>query len=221
MEKYDAIIVDEGQDFKESWYLCLEEMVKKEGYFYIFADRRQNLFGNGLDALKDFQMSRHKLTINLRNTERINEWASPFLKDVRLRYRLYGGPSVEYHSWDSPEKERKLIEKTITQLVSQGMSIQRITILSPHRKEKSSLKDVKKIGAWPLVDFKESNTYGIKFSTIRSYKGLESDVIFLIGLKNDSPVCTPEDIYVGGTRARFLLKIFHHKNWSLSDTIDE
>lgn len=211
--KFDAIIVDEGQDFKEHWYLCLEEMLKQDGHFYIFADRNQNLFGHGLDALKDFQMSTHKLTVNLRNTQRINDWAEPFLGGKKIRSRLYGGNPVEYVPWKTPDEEKRLIQKRIQQLVSQGLSPQRITILSPNRLENSSLKEMNRIGDWPLVDVRESPKYGVRFSTIRAFKGLEADVVFLIGIKNDSPVCTPEDIYVGGTRARFMLKIFHHEGW--------
>jgi len=56
-QKFDAIIVDEGQDFKDSWFFCLEGMLKENGYFYSFADMHENLFGNELDALKDFKMS--------------------------------------------------------------------------------------------------------------------------------------------------------------------
>lgn len=218
-EKFDAIIVDEGQDFKESWYLCLDEMIKQDGHFYIFADRHQNLFGNGLDSIKDFQMSKHKLTINLRNTQKINEWCQPLIENSKLRYRLSGGMPVEYFAWKDYQDEKRLVEKELNKLISKGLSLHKITILSTHRKEKSSLKDLNTIGSgqWPIVPLEQSNQYGINFSTIRAFKGLESDVVFIIGVKKNSPVCTPADIYVGGTRARFLLKIFHHKDWSMED----
>lgn len=218
-EKFDAIIVDEGQDFNENWYLCLHEMVKEDGNFYIFADKHQNLFGNGIDALKDFKMSKHKLTINLRNTEKINEWCSPLIGNAKLRFRLTGGQPVEYFSWSDGHDEKRLVEKEINRLVSQGLSPQRITILSTKRKENSCLKGSDSIGSgqWPIVELGEENRPGIKFSTIRAFKGLESDVVLLIGVKKNSPVCTPADIYVGGTRARYLLKIFHNESWSIED----
>ena len=56
--------------------------------------------------------------------------------------------------------------------------------------------------------------HGVQFSTIRSFKGLEADVVFLIGLKV-SKACTPADVYVGASRAKFLLYVFHHEEWSL------
>jgi superfamily I DNA/RNA helicase len=218
-EKFDAILVDEGQDFKENWYLCLDQMLKENGHFYIFADRHQNLFGNGLDSLKDFQMSKHKLTINLRNTQRINEWCQPLIGTNKLRYRISGGQPVEYFAWKDYAEERRHLEHELNILISQGLSPLKVTILSTHRNEKSSLKHLNHIGSgeWPIVELGKSSGYGIKFSTIRAFKGLESDVVFIIGLKKDSPVSTPTDIYVGGTRARFLLKIFHHEDWAIGD----
>ena len=52
----------------------------------------------------------------------------------------------------------------------------------------------------------------LRFSTIRSFKGLEADIVFLIDITAGSRVCTEADIYVGGSRARFLLYIFHDAN---------
>ena len=38
----------------------------------------------------------------------------------------------------------------------------------------------------------------------------ESDVVFLIGLKEGKQTCTDADVYVGGSRARSLLYVFHN-----------
>lgn len=42
--------------------------------------------------------------------------------------------------------------------------------------------------------------------------GLDADIVFLIYITAGSRVCTEADIYVGGSRARFLLYIFHDEN---------
>lgn len=221
-EKFDAILVDEGQDFNENWFICLDEMLKKDGQFYIFADRHQNLFGNGLNALKVFEMSKQKLTINLRNTQRINEWTQPLIENTKLRYRITGGDPVDYVSWSDPTEEKRLIQKEINKLVSQGLSPNRITILSPYKKENSCLKDTDRLGdgSWKLYSLADGRRDGIAFSTIRAFKGLEADVVFIIGVKENSRVCTSTDLYVGGTRARFLLKIFHEKGWTFNDLLN-
>jgi len=212
-DKYDAIIVDEGQDFRAAWFVALEAMVKPHGYFYVFADPKQDLFGHGLDTLKNMEVSKHRLTLNLRNSAPICELLAKFTGE-RVKAKLNCGLPVITFAWTDAQAERWQIEKEIGRLVSQGLSPQRILILSPHRQENSSLAGLTKIKEWPLVDVFD-NRHGVKFSTIRSFKGLEADVVFLIGLK-DSKVCTPADIYVGASRAKFLLYIFHQAGYGLS-----
>ena len=63
-EKFDAIIIDEGQDFEENWIICIESMLKKQGEFYIFADTHQNLFNKDIDIINKMVVSKHKLTRN-------------------------------------------------------------------------------------------------------------------------------------------------------------
>jgi len=46
--KSDAIIVDEGQDFLEDYWYTINELVDKEGYYYIFYDPDQNIFKSEL-----------------------------------------------------------------------------------------------------------------------------------------------------------------------------
>jgi superfamily I DNA/RNA helicase len=61
------------------------------------------------------------------------------------------------------------------------------------------------------MDFREAAGNAVRFATIGSFKGLEADVVFLIGLKEGKQTCTGADIYVGGSWARFLLYVFHNK----------
>lgn len=213
-EKFDVIIIDEGQDFKEEWLLCLEEMLKPNGELYIFADPNQNLFNNAPDVLAKYNVSRHRLTYNLRNSEKINDWTTPLTDGRPMRSRLSGGIPVTEIAWISPQEEKRLLEKEIGRLVSQGLQPKRIVILSPHRQENSCLAGATKIKEWPLVPFEEGEA-GIRFATIRAFKGLESDAVMLIGIREGSRVCTPADIYVGASRSRYLLYVFHQAGWRL------
>ena len=228
-EKFHSIIVDEGQDFRENWIDCLEAMLRnKDGEFYVFADPNQDIFGVNLSGLSKLPWSRHRLTRNLRNTEKINEWMIPFVKEGALRPALLGGMPVAYRAWEDPAEEKRLIETEVGRLVSQGLRPERILILSPNTLKRSCLSGCSNIKDWPLEvveppdrgDDALDTGYGtskrkasrggaIKFATIRSFKGLEADVVFLIGLHKNNRACTEADIYVGGSRARFLLYVFY------------
>ncbi len=211
--KFDGIIIDEGQDFYEEWLLCLEAALKENGYFYIFVDPNQNIFGVDSQALKKYPVSKHRLTVNLRNTEQINNLMGSLIGKKTPRVKLVGGLPVAFFAWNDADEEKRLIQREAGRLVSQGLRPERITILSPHRKSNSSLAGVEKIREWPLISLEDTGQNGIRFATVRSYKGLEADVVFLIGVIEGSPACTIEDIYVGISRARYLLYIFHHKDW--------
>lgn len=48
-ERYDAIVVDEGQDFMPDWWPCLDEALKdgREGALYAFYDPNQDIYEGG------------------------------------------------------------------------------------------------------------------------------------------------------------------------------
>lgn len=129
-EKFDSIIVDEGQDFHGNWIDCLLAMLRSEdGEFYVFADPNQDIFDVRRSGLSKLSCSKHRLTRNLRNTEKITEWMMPFVKEGALRPSLPGGMPVVYRTWEDPAEEKRLIEAEIGRLVSQGLRPERILIL--------------------------------------------------------------------------------------------
>ncbi len=104
-EKYDALVVDEGQDFREEWFLILQEMLRdgEGGEYYIFADPCQAIFNTGTDALASFEVSRHRLTQNLRNSELINDWLGSLVEGGELRCTSRGGFPVGFFPWQRAE----------------------------------------------------------------------------------------------------------------------
>jgi superfamily I DNA/RNA helicase len=159
-----------------------------------------------MDSLKNITASKHKLTKNLRNTQDINNWITTMIPSVHLKPSINGGMPVRYFSWKTQQEEKKQVGDEIGRLVSQGIQPRKIVILSPHIKEKSSFAGVDKLKEWKLGET-------IRFETIRSFKGLEADIVFLTGIRAGSKVCTDADVYVGGSRARFLLYVFHEDGW--------
>jgi len=73
-DRFDAVVVDEGQDFFSDWWVCLEMLNKKcdEGPFYVFYDPAQNIFVK--DGLKIPDLGKpYDLLTNCRNTRRISK----------------------------------------------------------------------------------------------------------------------------------------------------
>lgn len=211
-DKFDAIIIDEGQDLKSEWYDCLDVVLKGNGSLFIFADPAQAIFNQDIDKLKNMPISKQQLTKNLRNTGNINDWMSSYLPVKPLIATGNSGLPVNYIPFHNANEQRLLIEKEVGRLVSQGIQLKRIQILSPHVFNKSCLAGRDKLKEWPIVHTTDVSRNVLRFSTIRSFKGLEADIVFLIDITAGSRVCTEADIYVGGSRARFLLYIFHDAN---------
>ena len=74
--RYDAIVVDEGQDFLPDWWPCLDEVLRRnrEGTLYAFYDSSQNIYGGGPPGALEVMETR--LFDNCRNTARIAEFAA-------------------------------------------------------------------------------------------------------------------------------------------------
>ncbi len=221
-DKFDALVVDEGQDFREEWYLVLMDLLRcsQSGEFYIFADPSQNLFNVDSNALSSFDVSYHRLTRNLRNTETINSWLAELTGVEPLQCIHKGGEKVSFQVWEDAAEEKQLVIDAVRELAEKGVAPGRVIILSPRLLKNSSLADCESVGRWPLFDLRKGQEEGVEkpadavaFTTIRSFKGLEADIVFLIGIKAGSRVCTINDIYVGSSRACFLLSVFHEKSY--------
>ena len=74
--RYDAIVVDEGQDFLPDWWPCLDEALRRnrEGMLYAFYDFSQNIYGGGPPGALEVMETR--LVDNCRNTVRVAEYAA-------------------------------------------------------------------------------------------------------------------------------------------------
>ena len=74
-KKYDAIIVDEGQDFRETWWLVVEAALKDENksILYVFHDDNQALYLYGSQFKYPIQQAPYTLSKNCRNAGMIFE----------------------------------------------------------------------------------------------------------------------------------------------------
>jgi hypothetical protein len=210
VEKYDAIIVDEGQDFTEFQLMALYELLVGDGFWSLFADRGQNLYRDeemGVPYGAEVVFTLHH---NCRNTIKINEAANHYAKKA-----IQSMPGM-------PEGVSPIIEVTRNQagraweLAKQWSGEGAIAILSPYSLELSAMKgqksghglrlseDIKDLGAKDMV----------YFSTIRSFKGIEASVVIVVDLDipGEKDVFGQEDLYVATTRATTRLAMLSSKS---------
>lgn len=208
-ESFDAIVVDEAQDFAPDWWVTIESLSKagQAGRLYAFLDLNQSLRGTG--KLPPVPLpARFRLATNCRNTKAIaRSGASLARVDVRL---LPGSPSGEapgIRRASSTAAEAGLVLAEVRQLLQQDIKPQQIALIGPAAYAKGSLAQHAEVDGVQLIDdaIDWRRGAGILVTTARAFKGLEADVIVVYGLGEFGALFTPTDLYVAWTRARHRL----------------
>ncbi|MBW2261164.1 MAG: NERD domain-containing protein [Deltaproteobacteria bacterium] len=215
-DRFDCVIVDEGQDFRPEWWLPLEMLVEREpdgkGSFFVFYDDNQALYRHEGWCLPDDPMFRYHLDENLRNTRSIHEALLSYYR------RTEGGAPVAIGPQGRPieivrYKERRnlvpTLKKTLTRLVvNQGVPPGEIVVLTPHGTD-SPVYRIPHVGDIPLA--RDRNEQGVTVQTpsdsvlvtsIFRFKGLERQLVVLVETEDIRPDRRDEMLYVGGSRAR-------------------
>ncbi len=215
LPKFDALIIDEGQDFKPEWYEFLLTLANPgpESHFCVFLDEHQDIFGHWKSFPSDFPPARKLLTKNCRNTKTIVD----FLKvcyPVQMSYfdrSPKGVPVVARTVRNDTDEQTQLVRDIKHLLNNEQIQPGNIVILLNCPKEESSLAKTKSIEGIPLA-----STYGgydprasqIHYATIEIFKGLEADVVFLLlrgRIEHDEE---SRALYVQGSRARHVLYVY-------------
>lgn len=208
-EVFDAVVVDEAQDFAPDWWVTIESLSRagQRGHLYAFLDMNQSLRGTA--KLPTVPLSaRFRLTTNCRNTKAIAR-SSACLAELEVRL-LPGSPSGEapaIRRAASGPVEAGLVLAEVRQLLQQGIKPQQVALIGPASHAKGSLARHTEVEGTPLVDDAADwrRGAGVLVTTARAFKGLEADVVIAYGLSGFGPFFTASDLYVAWTRARHRL----------------
>lgn len=206
---FDAIVVDEGQDFSDTWWAALELLLTdpENGAFYIFFDDNQLVYNRKMKL--PVREAPFPLTVNCRNTRKIHEASSRFYKsDLEIKCKGPEGrePRINLYGVAPLTIEAILTEILARLIYEQNVPTSDIIILSAGGIDASPLNGVTTAGAIRLISKKTSLPEEVQISTIRLFKGLEKPVVILLEPpKSDSSYT--ELMYVGISRACNHLEI--------------
>ncbi len=202
--QFDAIIVDEGQDFSDNWWLPLQMLLHDpdDGILYVFFDDNQNLYG-GTKHLP-LESAPFPLPHNCRNTQHIHRQVLPFYCSDQTPTAI--GPQghpVEHQTYSNSNELKRLLRQLLHRLVvEEEVPAWDIVILTPKARQRSQLWQLGPLGNFQLVDEPSNATGDIYCTTIHSFKGLESPVVILAEIDNDQIWNLEPILYVGCSRAR-------------------
>ena len=200
--RYDAIVVDEAQDFREWWWpaLLALHVDPDEGMLYLFADDNQNMYGGVLPVDGEAQLP--PLQANLRNTKAIGEFVSIFY-DGRTKPESKGpaGRPPQILGYRDEEDLAHLLGVVLTNLVEEEhVPLEDIVVLTPSGPSKSALRRRGTVNGFTLSETVEPDT--VLIASVHAFKGLERPVVILAELGDKHQEDLARYLYVGGSRAR-------------------
>ena len=209
---YDAIVCDEGQDFREEYWFALELLLSnsKTSPIYIFFDDNQNLYQRSSSfPVRDQPFT---LATNCRNTDKIHDAVYLYYRGPRVAPPRIRGLEVNVLASSSAAVQAQKLHARIVELIStHGVSPGDIAVLVADSWNKSHYYEellhlpLPKPAKWLREETRAENT--ILLDTVKRFKGLESPVIFLWGLDRLALEREAEVLYVGMSRAKSLLHL--------------
>jgi hypothetical protein len=213
LQRYDLVVVDEGQDFTEDWAFCANLMVKDGGSLYVFYDENQNIFKRNFGEKFFIDEPPFVLRYNIRNTANIYRYTQEQTNlGLDTIANQIEGVEPDCRKFTRKAQAVAFIDSVINKLVNrEGVAPQKIVILSNRKKENSIMSETAFVGGHNISDERIlSDTESIAYRTIQSFKGLESDVVIYINhtYKNESKTeSVRATLYTAQTRARFYLYV--------------
>ncbi|KQC02987.1 MAG: hypothetical protein APR53_06245 [Methanoculleus sp. SDB] len=118
-ERYDVIIIDEGQDFPPELLTSLEQALDPtgKGKIRLFYDDNQDVYHNRGQYLEKLHEIPFALTLNLRNPQKIHELARHFYKGKETSAIGPEGLEVTWIVAETPDEVRWALHDYIRQLV--------------------------------------------------------------------------------------------------------
>ncbi len=207
--RFDTLIVDEAADFATTWWVALEALGQTGFSWYCFYDRRQSIFQAGSVWEPPFAAAPMLLESNMRNTQAIGELAARLGQcRVPQTFCILGGePPVILTSHGFDEMGRQLRQLLRDLVGKESLNLAQVVVLSPYRHTNQHSNWSVGLADLPVTTDMVSPPQGqLRVGTIQGFKGLEADVVILVGLDTGATK-HPETLYVGASRARAALYV--------------
>jgi hypothetical protein len=202
--RYGALIVDEAQDIHPDWWLPMQLLLEDpdRSPLYVFFDDNQRIFPVPENLPVPGQPI--QLTINCRNTQRINALVAEYYRGGTLEALGPEGPRVDTHFYADDKELLKQLDKSVRAWVNEAeVNPSDIVLLTPKGAARSALWTVEKLGGIALTD-DPWETDKILRASIYRFKGLERLVVAMTELDGAREAA----FYVGFSRPNVFLSVF-------------
>jgi hypothetical protein len=204
-KRFDAMVIDEAQDFLPSWWQTLELSLADSatGQMALFGDDQQQVFGDRPAPTGNY--AHFRLNENLRNSQQIAKAVAQLID----RPAIAKGPhsfEIEYVLADSEEDVFNVADDQVERLVDvENWGPREIALLTTQHRhpEHANRADKDRNDHWRSL-WEDDEVF---YCTVGGFKGLERPVVVL-AVDNFHNEVDPKDVlYVGMSRARDKLVI--------------
>lgn len=238
--QYDAIMIDEGNDFEPEWFTLITKMVNpKTDSLLVMYDDAQNIYKRNRKLKFTFksvgiraQGRTSILQVNYRNTKEMLDYATRFVRDVikpidadedgipRIKPISAGrrGPVPIEVQLPTHENEAQEITKILAEAHAKGTSWKDMAVLFWDKEDIGLLRENFIAANVPFIG-KDKVTFVIsedrvKTLTFYSSKGLEFPFVVVMGGRIRKAAETDESaaqlLYIGLTRSTEQLVVTYH-----------
>ena len=208
-DRFDAIVVDEGQDFCADDRVAIELTLadRDESVLYVFQDEAQAIYRDS-SPWPQGDMASYVLSENIRNTKAIHAVIGHLPRAVGTKAFGPTGPPPELIPAQGNREQARELSRVLHRLIrEEGVPPDSIVILTSTRRNIPEFAPGGRVGAFELTQEHGPQPNRVLVDSVTRFKGLERDVVILVRL---DPVeyCDFETLlYVGASRARAHLVI--------------
>ncbi len=201
--KFDAVVIDEGQDFAQSWWDAVLAALRNpdRGSLYVFSDEGQRIFAR--QGRPTVDLLPIPLIENLRNSKQI---AGTFSSLAPEGMKVRGRPGVPVRFVPAaPEDAVDAADDVAEALLEHGWPPQSIALLTTHRRHPVQVeRQAQGQDAYWATYWEDDDLF---YGHVLGFKGLERPAVVLAvnGFRDEERA--REMLYVGLSRARDLLVV--------------
>ena len=219
---YDAVIIDEGQDFASDWVDGCIGLLHDAGRGVVrfFYDPAQRLYAkrNGIDNPQVTDMPVMVLNRGFRCTKKILEWVHNNTGiSVQSFNNTVTGNAVKEMSYANPADQVAMLSTRLDEIVKKHkVPLSEILVVSMRSEKSSALKKIADDRfVWNANGAKSMRKDKVNIVSVYRIKGLDASAVILTDVEEPTEASKREDwkrsLLVGATRAKTYLTVFKKK----------
>jgi hypothetical protein len=198
--RWDEIVVDEGQDIRQLWWIILDTALSGDRRLRVFADSNQQVYGELEAPPADLELIPIQLNQNLRNTRSIHAVAAEHYAGFPIKAIGPEGTSVEWLKVEHDQQLPGVLVQKLKELVNkQECSPGGTALLLPNSELVEECRKLVGRTDISVTDADEMADDAVVIDTVRRFKGLERPVVLIACRSEDRGAS--EYAYVGLSRA--------------------